>query len=58
MHTFLTRNVSLKMIKTGRKTVFGKDHDFNNINSYEDFIKSVPIRDYEAFKPYIEQIMG
>jgi len=58
MHTALDdqERIFKELIKTGRKTVFGKDHDFNNINSYEDFIKSVPIRDYEAFKPYIEQI--
>lgn len=58
MHTALDdqERIFKELIKTGRKTVFGKDHDFNNINSYEDFIKIVPIRDYEAFKPYIEQI--
>ncbi len=58
MHTALDdqERIFKELIKTGRKTVFGKDHDFNNINSYEDFKKVVPIRDYEAFKPYIEQI--
>jgi hypothetical protein len=44
------------LIKVGTKTVFGKDHDFAHIKSYEDFVKKVPLRDYEAFKPYIEKI--
>ncbi|HMK03411.1 MAG TPA: GH3 auxin-responsive promoter family protein [Ferruginibacter sp.] len=44
------------LIKTGIKTTFGKDHDFQEIKSYEDFKKQVPIRDYEAFRPYIEKI--
>jgi len=44
------------LVKVGAKTVFGKDHDFASIKSYEDFIKKVPLRDYEAFKPYIEKI--
>jgi hypothetical protein len=44
------------LIKTGAKTVFGKDHDFAAIKTHEDFVKHVPIRDYEAFKPYIEKI--
>ena len=44
------------LVKVGAKTMFGKDHDFTNIKTHEDFIKKVPLRDYEAFKPYIEKI--
>lgn len=44
------------LIKTAAKTEFGKEHGFENIKTYEDFIKQVPIRDYEAFKVYIERI--
>lgn len=44
------------LIKTGQKTEFGKDHDFHEIQSHEDFVKQVPVRDYEAFRPYIEKI--
>ncbi len=45
-----------QLIKTGIRTEFGADHNFSTIKSYEDFVKQVPIRDYEAFKPYIEKI--
>jgi hypothetical protein len=45
-----------ELIKTGRKTDFGKDHHFDNIHSYNDFKQAVPIRDYELFKPYINKI--
>lgn len=45
-----------QLIKTGNKTQFGKDHSFSTIKSHEDFVKQVPIRDYEAFKPYIEKV--
>jgi len=44
------------LIKVGTKTDFGKDHDFASIKTHEDFVKQVPLRDYEAFKPYIEKI--
>ena len=44
------------LIKVGAKTVFGKDHDFASIKTYKDFVKQVPLRDYEAIKPYIEKI--
>ncbi len=42
--------------KKAKDTVFGKDHDFAGIKTYEDFKARVPIRDYEALKPYVEQI--
>ena len=45
-----------QLIKTAQHTEFGKDHDFAAIKNYEDFVKRVPLRDYEAFKPYIEKI--
>ena len=44
------------LIKTAGKTVFGTDHSFSSIKTHEDFVKQVPIRDYEAFKPYIDKI--
>lgn len=44
------------LIKTGVKTIFGNDHHLGNINTYDEFKQAVPIRDYEAFKPYINQI--
>lgn len=44
------------LIKSAAKTDFGKEHNFSSIRSYEDFVKNVPIRDYEDFKPYIEKI--
>ncbi len=46
-----------KLIKEARATAFGQDHLFSGINSYEDFKKNVPVRDYEGLKPYIERIV-
>lgn len=45
-----------QLIKVGKSTSFGKDHGFSGIGSYADFVKQVPIRDYEQFKPYIELV--
>ena len=44
------------LLKNGAVTVFGKDHNLSEVKTYEDFKKAVPIRDYEAFVPYIEKI--
>lgn len=45
-----------ELINAGKKTLFGKDHNFQSINSYNDFKKQVPLVDYETLKPYIEKI--
>ncbi len=45
-----------QLISVGKQTLFGKDHHFDKINSYQDFIQHVPIRDYEGLKSYIEKI--
>ena len=47
-----------KLITVGKQTIFGKDHGFEAIASYEDFKKQVPVRDYEALSPYIEKILA
>ena len=44
------------LIKSAAKTEFGKEHGFENIKTHADFVKQVPIRDYEDFKSYIEKI--
>jgi hypothetical protein len=45
-----------QLLKTGSRTVFGKEHKLNEIKTYLEYNAAVPIRDYEQFKPYIEQI--
>jgi len=44
------------LLKHGSKTLFGKDHNLHQVKTYEDYKKAVPIRDYEAFTPYIDKI--
>ena len=45
-----------QLIKSAKDTLFGKDHGFSNIKTYNDFKQQVPLRDYEQLKPYIEKI--
>ncbi|MCB0455993.1 MAG: GH3 auxin-responsive promoter family protein, partial [Aequorivita sp.] len=46
------------LIAAAKNTTFGKDHDFENIISFEDFAKKVPMRDYEALKPYVDRVVS
>lgn len=45
-----------RLLKQGRKTKFGQDYNFNEIHSYEDFKRHVPVQDYEGLKPYVEEV--
>ena len=45
-----------KLIKSAKFTSFGRDHHFDQINTYEDFKELVPIRDYEDLKPYVGRV--
>lgn len=45
------------LIRQAKETQFGKDHNFNAIQSFEDFSKQVPIRDYEELKPYVDLVV-
>jgi hypothetical protein len=45
-----------ELLKIGSTTIFGNDHHLKNVSTYDQFKEAVTIRDYEHFKPYIEQI--
>jgi hypothetical protein len=51
------KEVFQDLISQASGTEFGKDHDFISINNHEDFVKRVPIRDYEGLKPYVEKVV-
>lgn len=46
------------LISQAKFTQFGKDHLFSNIKNYSDFKQLVPIRDYEALRPYVEKVVA
>ena len=46
------------LLQKAAGTKFGKDHHFKEITSHQEFTENVPIRDYEALKPYVEQVVA
>ncbi len=52
------KKVLRNLISDAKKTAFGKDHQFSKIKNYEDFKANVPIRDYEALKPYVDRVVA
>ena len=46
------------LIRQAESTLFGKDHHFSNIKSFEDFAQQVPVRDYEQLKSYVDKVVA
>lgn len=47
-----------ELINTASHTIFGKAHNFSTIHNHADFVKHVPIRDYEELKGYVEKVVA
>ncbi len=52
------QKVMLNLIADAKNTAFGKDHNFKKIKTYQDFKNNIPIRDYEALKPYVKRVVA
>lgn len=52
----LQRSVLNYLVSKGRDTEYGRSHAFENINGYDDFVKSVPINTYEELKGDIDRM--
>ena len=46
----------LSLVKTAEKTLFGREHQFENIKNVHDYQNQVQIADYEDLKSYIEKV--
>lgn len=58
-HPVETQNkVFAKLIQEATNTQFGKDHDFQNIRTHADFVKRVPVRDYESLRSYVDRVVA
>ncbi len=52
------QKVFRQLISEAKNTSFGKDHDFESITSFEEFVNQVPVRDYEELKPYVDRVVS
>lgn len=47
-----------RLLEKGRHTVWGKQHHFGNIHSYNDFTKQIPLHTYDDLKPCINRMIN
>lgn len=46
------------LVKTAKKTDFGREYDFGDIRTLKDFKERVPLHSYEDIYPYIEKLLN
>jgi phenylacetate-coenzyme A ligase PaaK-like adenylate-forming protein len=51
------RKIFQDLVHQAQNTQFGKDHHFDQIKTFEDFTKYVPVRDYEGLKSYVDKVV-
>ncbi|WP_333693503.1 GH3 auxin-responsive promoter family protein [Flavobacterium sp.] len=51
------QKVFKRLIKEASQTQFGKEHHFDQIKTVQDFAAKVPVRDYEALRPYVDLVV-
>ena len=44
------------LISNARNTAFGKDHHFDNIQNHMNFVKNVPVNNYEGLRKYVDRV--
>lgn len=52
------QKVFRELIEKASQTAFGRDHDFGSIRDHADFVRRVPVRDYEALRPYVDRVVA
>ena len=52
------QKVFISLLESASQTKFGKDHNLSTIRTYDDFVRNVPIRDYEELKEYIDKVVA
>lgn len=45
-----------QLIQQAKNTKFGSEHNFRDITTYDDFVRHVPVNDYEGIRKYIDEI--
>jgi hypothetical protein len=45
-----------RILHHARKTEFGRRHGFSEVRSHDDFVRRVPVGDYDKFSPLIERM--
>lgn len=45
------------LLDASADTAFGRDHGFARLRTPADYARSVPVRDYEALRPYVRRLL-
>src|SRR5205807_408776 len=47
-----------RLLVDNAETAFGRTHAFSELTTPDEYARSVPLADYEAFRPFVKRIIG
>ena len=50
------RDLLKRILKSNRDTAYGREHGFSRMTSVQDYQDSVPVGDYETFRPWVDRL--
>ena len=53
----LQNKILHKVIQSGQKTQYGKQHKLNEVNCFKSYKEHIPLNTYEDLEPYITEMM-
>lgn len=54
--TAVQQRVLLDKVRANAQSDYGRDHRFDSISSYTDFVRQVPVSTYNDLAPYVERV--
>lgn len=48
------RRLLARILSDNRETSFGRKHEFDKIDGYEEYVRNVPVCEFEGLRPFIE----
>ena len=54
----MQQQVFRHLIRQGAGTAFGLEHGFDGIHNHSDFVRHVPVRDYEQLRPFVDRVVA
>jgi hypothetical protein len=46
-----------KLVASGKHTAFGQEHGLGKVTDHASLVQAVPLRDYEALRPWIDRVV-
>lgn len=51
------KSILQQNLDKAKTTIYGQEHEFRDIRTHADYVKNVPLNNYESLRPYINRVI-